>query len=617
MTMPEKVKPAQQGLCFLAYLLVSPLLVATDYYVSADGDDDNPGTFSEPFRTYAPVNGLDLEPGDSVLFRGGDTFEGTLRLTQQDEGTEAEPIVLTSYGTGRATLNGGTTQGALIQSTRHIRVENLHFIGDGRKTGNISNGLEFSNTDFIHVVDVEIEGFQEAGLSFWNCNDINVLRVIAHTNGFAGIRAANSNWNTDQGWNNNCHISHSVAYNNPGDPTILNNHSGNGIVISQFNDVLIEYCVAYENGYDMPRTGNGPVGIWVWCANRAVIQYCIAFRNRSPGKDGGGFDLDGGTRNSVIQYCLSYDNEGPGYGFFQFSGAPPWFNNVVRYCISIHDGSRNNQAGLAIWDMDYDADNFRDFVVHNNTFINRHYGAIDFIDARLKNFLISNNIFISKVGPYKGSPQSVIYDSNHRMLYNHYEDLDGGFNQSGFSDFAAWAANYDRERFDGQLVGTTGDSQLLDQSVSPTLSDPMGLLDLAFLRPQAGSPVIDSAIDLLTAFGIDPGTRDLAGTPIPFNGSYDRGALEMGCGHFPGSSTFPDCWLEMIAELEPTSGELILNLLWQSQMGQLYRVEAAPDPSGPWTPYLENIAADPPTNAEAVAVPESLQFFKVIGERAP
>ena len=80
-----------------------------------------------------------------------------------------------------------------------------------------------------------------------------------------------------------------------------------GTVLFNVARATIEYCKAAENGWDMPRKGNGPVGIWCACnADRVVIQHCISHHNKSPGLDGGGFDFDGGVTNSVMQYNYSY-----------------------------------------------------------------------------------------------------------------------------------------------------------------------------------------------------------------------------------------------------------------------------------------------------------------------
>ena len=81
--------------------------------------------------------------------------------------------------------------------------------------------------------------------------------------------------------------------NNPGDPTNLNNHSGNGIIAGFCKNILIEYCTANNNGWDMPRIGNGPVGIWCYEADSVIIQHCISYQNKTSkgGEDGGGYDL--------------------------------------------------------------------------------------------------------------------------------------------------------------------------------------------------------------------------------------------------------------------------------------------------------------------------------------
>ena len=152
--------------------------------------------------------------------------------------------------------------------------------------------------------------------------------------------------------NHDIYIGYCRAENNPGDPSNLNNHSGNGIVVSACTKVLIEYCTATNNGWDMPRKGNGPVGIWAFEADSVVIQHCLSYRNKTSvgGADGGGFDLDGGVTHSIVQYCLSYENQGAGYCLFQYLYASPWHDNIFRYNISENDGAVSDaHGGVYIW----------------------------------------------------------------------------------------------------------------------------------------------------------------------------------------------------------------------------------------------------------------------------
>lgn len=72
---------------------------ATDYYVSATGNDSNSGlTQVVPWKTIDKVNLFTFSAGDQILFKRGDTFYGTLRITQS--GTTGNPITFGAYGFG-------------------------------------------------------------------------------------------------------------------------------------------------------------------------------------------------------------------------------------------------------------------------------------------------------------------------------------------------------------------------------------------------------------------------------------------------------------------------------------------------------------------------------------
>ncbi|HEU4470414.1 MAG TPA: PA14 domain-containing protein [Flavisolibacter sp.] len=84
---------------------------ATNYYFSSSGDDSrsaqearNPAT---PWRSLAKLNAIfsSLDPGDSILFRCGDVFEGSIDVRRS--GKSGAPIVFASYGTGdRPVISG-------------------------------------------------------------------------------------------------------------------------------------------------------------------------------------------------------------------------------------------------------------------------------------------------------------------------------------------------------------------------------------------------------------------------------------------------------------------------------------------------------------------------------
>lgn len=79
----------------------------TQYYLSAAGSDSNSGTSPEsPWQSLAKISETALGPGDSVSFRRGDEWIGTVVL--EHSGTAASAITLNSYGTGNLpTVTGG------------------------------------------------------------------------------------------------------------------------------------------------------------------------------------------------------------------------------------------------------------------------------------------------------------------------------------------------------------------------------------------------------------------------------------------------------------------------------------------------------------------------------
>lgn len=77
----------------------------SQYFVTAGGNDSNPGTMLLPWATITKVNSHSYLPGDTISFNGGDRFQGTLAITSS--GSSSSPITITSYGTGNATISGG------------------------------------------------------------------------------------------------------------------------------------------------------------------------------------------------------------------------------------------------------------------------------------------------------------------------------------------------------------------------------------------------------------------------------------------------------------------------------------------------------------------------------
>jgi len=491
------------------------LTLARDYHLSPDGDDGGPATLVRPWKSLERLSAVRLEPGDRVLLSTQGAFEGCLKLEPDSSGTQERPIIITSYGFGQATISAGNGSALVLKNSRNIEIRNLRLVGSGRKAGNTTSGLMADGVEGLVVDSVEVSGFQKSGIFIEGSNRVTVTRVHAHENGFAGISSGGKT-------SHEIYVGSCLAENNPGDPTNLTNHSGNGIVLGQVQDALIEYCEARYNGWDMPRKGNGPVGIWVWDVDRAVIQHNVSHHNRSTGTDGGGFDFDGGVTNSILQYNYSHDNHGSGYLICQFWGGPPFRDNIVRYNISQDDGITNHNAGIYIWVGGKDMESTD---VHNNTVFNSKGSAVAFgVDSRydgpMPRISFRNNIFVS------GEEQIAGWIDTARFERNLYWAMgDGGFRVGQSANLDEWSRTTGQEVLDGKVVGIWADP-LLKKNGTGLLTDPLALGTMEEYTLLPGSPAIDAGLDL-GRFHLPESDRDFLGNPVPTGKALDIGACEL------------------------------------------------------------------------------------------
>lgn len=371
-----------------------------NYYVDAEiGSDNNSGRSArKPFKSLDRLRNFKVGPGDSILLRGGQRHRGSLILKDL-HGTVAHRITLTSYGAGKAVIEAGDSTAIHLNACSQIEVRRLRVNGSGRLKGNRGDGILFTDVHHGTIDSVEAHDFLMSGIHIRGGGDIRITRVLAGGNGFSGIYAESgeSAYGMDGSafrTLRNVYIGYSLADNNPGCPVITDNHSGSGILMAGVVNGTIEYCEARNNGWDMPRDGNGPVGIWIYMSDSVVIQHCYSHHNRtsSTGKDGGGFDLDGGVRYSTVQYNLSAYNEGAGFGMFQYAGATEWTDNTVRFNISYNDGNKNGKAGIFMW-CDPIALPMKNLRVFHNTMVGTGM-AVNFDPGDYQGFRFENNLFL-------------------------------------------------------------------------------------------------------------------------------------------------------------------------------------------------------------------------------
>ncbi len=334
---------------------------ATDYYFSStQGTEGNSGTNrQQPLPGLPEANDLLLKPGDRLLFRSGETFQGMLEI--DTPGDEANPIIVSRYGEGPfPVLDGNGSEAAIrIRNGAYLQIEQLE-ITNWKGTYGIyltaenageMNHLLFQDLDIHHVgsesftitePSKSIGGicgrvFKGERPSWWN--DFVIRRVFIHQVGSCGITLGNSvnlyKLEKDDPWYKphqkvvieECRIDSIVR---------------DGIWIRQCEKAVIQHC-------KVSRTGMNAIsnGIWFWDCLECIMQYNEGWECLSPrGNDGAPFSIDNHCHGCIIQFNYSHDNEGPGYMIFGRMG--DGYGNILRHNLSYNDNvTRTYKSGTA------------------------------------------------------------------------------------------------------------------------------------------------------------------------------------------------------------------------------------------------------------------------------
>lgn len=486
---------------------------ATTYYVSATGDDAQSGmSVATAWRTTSRVEAATFQPGDRILFEAGKVFSGGFRLHGQ--GTPAQPIIVSSYGTGRATIASGTGYGIFSYNESGIEIRRLNIVGSGRLSNN-SSGILFyidrPNTSFpyLRLDSLDVSGYLVLGIAIGsNCNsgysDVRVTACQLHDNGEGGFYS----YGIDTPVHSNWYVGNCQAYNNSGRSEIIQHNTGNGIVVGGVDGCTVEYCQAYNNGWLSADGTNGPAGIWGVICNKLIIQYCESHHNVAGGRfDGSGFDLDGGCTYCILQYNNSHDNQGPGYVLAQYPGAPPMHDLIVRYNISDNDARKFGQGALEVWSSGSSGGIARASFYNNTVRLgpaadNSQAKAIKVMSFDLPELTFRNNILhttggvpvLSTVGNSAQLMQGNCYWNASQPMF-----IDNG--GTIYTDLGAWRA-------------ATGQEKLLDGNPTGMNQDPQ-LAAALTVPPAASSPVVGAGLSLMAKFNVNPGPRDLVGAPTP------------------------------------------------------------------------------------------------------
>jgi hypothetical protein len=509
--------------CFLS--LLNSCCFATDYFVRAEGRDEAQGnSITAAWHSIERVNQARLAAGDRVWFQGGASFAGNLLLSASVAGTSNAPVVIGSFGEGRATISAGRGTGITVENAGGIVLENLIMVGSGR-TNNAGYGIRCDNTltngervSGLCISNVEARDFGVFGIYVTGTRagfeHVRIDHCLMRDNLRGGMEVSGRlPWDTTVYAHADVQVRHCEAYGNTGDPGYFKNHSGSGIVLYQVDGGMMDDCAAWNNGALCPSSGGG-VGLWMCSSRRVIIQNCESFANKTSGGDGGGFDIDGGCVDCVLQYNYSHDNDGPGLMVYSYPYASfADHGGVVRFNISENDARKGGARYAGLW-VRTDGREMTGLEIYNNTIVIGPWAAqAAFVDGRGVEAQLCNNIFVAngQAWPLRmEQPQNKVRFENN-LYWRTSGPTEISWGSEVYSNLQTWRDRTGQELVNGVGTGLFADPLLCGHPPGTQPSERHGAQTMRGYRPLPGSPVLSGGWDLRKRLGFDTGPRDFLG----------------------------------------------------------------------------------------------------------
>jgi hypothetical protein len=510
---------------------VPPPISSTAYYLDCSAGPNGSGTESSPWNSPGDLNALTFRPGDHLFVRRGTVCYGT--LMPQGSGTSNAAIVIDAYGTGtQPVINGGRHEEALkLFNQQYWEINNLELTGGELYGLYISGDTPNSTLNHIYLRNLDVHGATftsskraDSGEVFISpkgaaqiLNDVLIDHVTAHDSHVSeGIFvSAGGVWieksGVSQPLGNKVTVQNSIAHDIDGD----------GILIAELTNGLLQRNVVYKSGLCQKCTGSTPVGLWEWYCHVCTVQYNESYANQSWEGDGGDFDIDYFNDDNVVQYNYGHDSAGYCVAFFGAGGRAS-HNNIFRFNVCSNNGRRSDLSKEGeVFVHTWDEGSLDGVQIYNNTFYwnpavnSALFNSSDALFSGAAPRFFKNNIIYATV------PDLILMTSAFTFDNNIYwtTSASGPNLQFGGTTYTSFAAYQFSTKEDIH-------SYYLDPMVDSVGYHAIGKPSTAFhLLP--GSPAIGKGANVCAGInGCSMGNQDFWGHPLPTESTYDIGAYQ-------------------------------------------------------------------------------------------
>ena len=499
------------------------------FYVATNGNDGNPGTVSQPWRS-VKISLLKLSSGDTLIFRGGDFhLGGDIFIGVGNgfkNGTVSSPITLTAYANETPVIFTGNTTGEGSLYLRDIQYWNFDgltirpYSKDSMYLGSIdgmSGDVGTYAPSYITIKNCSFVNGNHQAIDIRNGNDIMI-----ENNHFFNIRPRQS-------------------FSLIGDEVVAIDvrRTGNNIVIKNnlFEDI----------GSDGVQLGS----LWYTAQSSGLplIQSVVIENNEFRiNRDANGTSIYRDI-NGNIASDPGLGNTGENAIDVKKVIGPITISGNTMHGFRASKADRSQDCSGSYGDAVIIHDNAQNIIVETNYFYDNtiHLSITkgsDGVDWETKNITVRNNIF-HKTVPFTGdSIGSGDIRSGTNLFLDMVKDIKIynntfiGTNKFNINSNGAGQIGESIDYINNIIIGGTdrfgSDVQIWNSKYnlwsdvsgtkpSPGFADIVSLnpqIDLSTYKPLTGSPAIDAGVAV-------PVTNDYDGNPRPLGGGYDIGAYEI------------------------------------------------------------------------------------------
>jgi len=327
-------------------------LGANAYYVSPNGDNGNPGTEAQPFRTIS--QGLSVaRAGDTVYAREGTYYE---RVKIRNSGTADNPIVISAYPGERPVI-------------------------DGQYQGGTWDELVNIAGDYVVFEGFEVARAAYSGIIV-NGTHVTIRNVNSHHNTGNGIHVQG-----DYGLVENCEVWWNSTQNEYGKAWLAGADWGAGLATGRYpSHVTLRNNVVYNNWGE---------GLIAFEGDHAVLEDNVVYDNFSVQLYVANYSYVTVRRNLV------YDTDDPDFSSLKAAAIGVCDETLAPDMKSYHLTIVNNLAmggsSPFRWSREIADTGLKDSLIAYNTFVNSHLNATFLITSgQHSNTRIENNLILEE-----------------------------------------------------------------------------------------------------------------------------------------------------------------------------------------------------------------------------